>query len=121
MLFLYMSMLIGVILWKYGIEWNSDLLLSRLVYLNWLMIFEMVGSVGYMMVLIVGKLKMFMLVKLGMVRWILILWEVNLKEVNVDVMVVVVMIIEVYKLMVIFVYYVDVDLMGYVKGWGLKE
>ena len=115
------SMLTGVTPRKHGIEWNSDLPLSRPVYPNRPTIFEMAGSAGYTTALIAGKSKMSTLAKPGTVRWTSIPREANSKEANADVTAAAVTIIEAHKPTVIFVHYADVDSTGHAKGWGSKE
>ncbi len=115
----HVSMLTGVSPRVHGIEWNSDLPLSRPVYPAVPTLFEVARKAGYTTAMVAGKSKFNTLNKPGTIDFV----SAPATEFCSDDEVAghAVEIINAHQPQLLFVHFPGADVMGHALGWGSKE
>jgi hypothetical protein len=114
----HVSMLTGVSPRRHGIEWNSDLPLTRPIYPGVPTIFEVARAAGYSTALIAGKKKFNIFNEPGALTYADI---PDGQSPNAAVSLAAARVIEDHKPDLIFIHFADVDATGHRYGWGSPE
>ena len=112
-------MLTGFIPTRHGIEWNTDLPLSRPVYPNVPTLFEVAKRAGYTTGMAAGKSKFSTLNKPGTIDWVFAPDTSTMEDAGVVEHAL--EIIRDHQPQVMFVHLPSCDNVGHAKGWGTPE
>jgi predicted AlkP superfamily pyrophosphatase or phosphodiesterase len=113
------SMLTGVVPVKHGIQWNSDLPLTRAIYPNFPTIFELARQCGYTTAMAAGKSKFVILAKPGSLNWEFIPYMEKIQDYEVADQAAAMILLHQPDLL--FVHLPGVDTAGHAFGWSSRE
>jgi len=115
----HVSMLTGVPPAKHGVEWNSVLPTTRIIYPSYPTLFELARKAGYTTAMAAGKSKFTGLTEPSTLTWSFVPKETVIPDTKVTDRAI--QWIERFGPQVLFVHLPGVDIAGHTYGWGSQE